>query len=1030
MLLKRLKRELKKGAAHTLEIIVISSLLLFFILAPIVYFNIINTNNNLANVYNNILQLAATRGGIDDPLLQTLQQELVERGLVRANQIHLIQVSCTSNGGTDCRQQMLDRPSSINEDYVINLGITLPPSGWQAFLSGVNNLISITSESPHMLTMGGSVISQRDEAEVNTMPLEYIYARPLMGITSPVRAVVPNTNINNGNVFTSSLSWNISPALFTGVNPATFDYSKQYVATIVLAANNGFSFPEEFSNTASISGWLVNGVSPSRFLGNTRGQLMFEVTFPQTSNCPLNTFGSWGTISETHHERNCTQCSYRQDQPHIWPTTGGSLNNGWQQGDDANHTRVCTAYGCTQVETANHNMSTLGTWANLNANQHTRTRHCNVCNRQMTNENANHAWGYWTWDTTNHWERCGTAANSSAGASSRCGTTRNSAAHTWPDYGNWVSQNATQHGRSRTCSHANCNATQSEVNQNHVFAMTIGDQWNHWESCGTANNTAGINSRCGVTRNPAAHNANTLGAWTNQNATHHTRTRHCSVCNRNMGNENAEHRTSGWWNHAAGGVCARSCLDCNVHLEHLTHAHSIWTDIHDGTHCVINCTRCGAAHLHVANHHEHSSGWWNLGDGHHCARNCNLCGRHLEYVGHAHSVWTDINDGTHCVTNCTRCGAQHINVAAHWSHVSGWWNNAAHNVCTRSCNLCGRWLEHVGHAHSAWTDIHDGTHCAINCTRCGAQYLDLTLHEWHSSGWWDIGDGHHCARSCNLCGRHLEYAYHWNHASGWIDNGDGVHCHRRCNLCNRYMGSQVHTWHAWGHGDITNHHTTCSSCGRFAAEGHSWQLHQQQVRQEHICFINRCNICNRLDYKDHQIITTVGVRTFLRTNEGCAFRAGPCHEGAPSNTCGWNPRFAFWADGAPRRMDAGVTPHRWTGWYDATTFTPVGSGGVRRCGNCGLQQWRPNGNSQPNGEGHLCGGGGNTSIMRNRILLSNETFAFFCSTYCSTCTRQVSSETLCVTLDKDCQTHNATADIRFRLSLGWPNNWNDLDPRE
>jgi hypothetical protein len=142
-----------------------------------------------------------------------------------------------------------------------------------------------------MLSMGGSAISQREESiGVETMPLEFIYARPLTGVINPARASVPDTYIDGANVFSASIFWNVSPTLFTGANPATFDSSRQYVATISLKANNGFSFEPSYSDTMSISSWTVNGLSPSRFVGNTGDQLMFEVTFPQTSDCPMKPY--------------------------------------------------------------------------------------------------------------------------------------------------------------------------------------------------------------------------------------------------------------------------------------------------------------------------------------------------------------------------------------------------------------------------------------------------------------------------------------------------------------------------------------------------------------------------------------------------------------------------------------------------------------------------------------------------------------------------------------------------------------------
>jgi hypothetical protein len=406
-----------------------------------------------------------------------------------------------------------------------------------------------------MLSIGGSTISQREETIfADTMPLEFVLARPLTGVTNPARASVPNTSIDNGNVFTSSLSWNITPALFIEVNPATFDHSSVYTATITLTANNGFSFSPSYNDLVSISGWTVNGLSPSRFIGNTNDQLMFEVTFPQTSSCPLNTFGSWGTTGTTHHRRDCNLCSFQQTDPHIWPTTGGSLNNGWQQGDAANHTRVCMVAGCTEVNHANHNMSTLGVWQQGTTTQHTRTRHCNVCDRQMTNENVNHTWVNFT--------------GGNSAANHRCPTCLREAAHAWPAYGNWLNNHPSnavnQHYRVRTCSTVGCNQQQNESG-NHT--------WN---------------------------------VWSNLNTTHHRRT--CSLCARN---EDAGHV---WQLHQSNvmqeTVCRiHRCPTCAALLNenhHTSVAVQYRTFFRTTLNCVLRaraCSLCGfnPRYIHDAN---------------------------------------------------------------------------------------------------------------------------------------------------------------------------------------------------------------------------------------------------------------------------------------------------------------------------------------------------------------------------------------------------------------------------------------------
>jgi hypothetical protein len=116
-----------------------------------------------------------------------------------------------------------------------------------------------------------------------------------------------------------------------------------------------------------------------------------------------HTWGTWWNHDATNHRRQCstTTCARLQDQNHIWPTTGGSLNNGWQQGDDTNHSRTCTTVGCGRPQTQVHNW---GSWVNLNATHHRRT--CSLCLRI---NDADHVWNWTPLNQTQHRRTCSTA---------------------------------------------------------------------------------------------------------------------------------------------------------------------------------------------------------------------------------------------------------------------------------------------------------------------------------------------------------------------------------------------------------------------------------------------------------------------------------------------------------------------------------------------------------------------------------------------------------------------------------------------
>jgi hypothetical protein len=147
-----------------------------------------------------------------------------------------------------------------------------------------------------------------------------------------------------------------------------------------------------------------------------------------------------------------------------------------------------------------------------------------------------------------------------------------------------------------------------------------------------------------------------------------------------------------------------------VHLEHLAHDLSGWTDIHDGLHCVQNCIRCHAQHLHVANH------TWSVHRPWH-ERTCEVftCDTCNRVVTTDHDTDASVDNRTFfrnsegCAFRgrvCSKCGffprfvsgAFGVPVPADSGFSSHRWTNSLVPGGTRRCSDCGlqQWLPSNG----------------------------------------------------------------------------------------------------------------------------------------------------------------------------------------------------------------------------------------------------------------------------------------------------------------------------------------------
>jgi hypothetical protein len=99
-----------------------------------------------------------------------------------------------------------------------------------------------------------------------------IAATPITGITFPRTSAPPSTEIDDGEGYTATLSWD-------GGTPAAFVAGTVYTATITLTALDGYAL-KGFTNTDDIAGFTVNTIAPTEFISGSDATLVFKITFP------------------------------------------------------------------------------------------------------------------------------------------------------------------------------------------------------------------------------------------------------------------------------------------------------------------------------------------------------------------------------------------------------------------------------------------------------------------------------------------------------------------------------------------------------------------------------------------------------------------------------------------------------------------------------------------------------------------------------------------------------------------------------
>jgi hypothetical protein len=166
----------RRGAASILEILIVSGLLLFFILAPVAYYNLTVTNMAAASVFNTTLQSVSICGGYDARVEEQLYTNLMARGLIDADGRADVEavISADKATPTDQRQVLVEcssdqlngdapiyRAYAMGADSGIALRVSVRQTGVQNFLTAISQLTGFRRNSQDgYFVLSGYVMSQ------------------------------------------------------------------------------------------------------------------------------------------------------------------------------------------------------------------------------------------------------------------------------------------------------------------------------------------------------------------------------------------------------------------------------------------------------------------------------------------------------------------------------------------------------------------------------------------------------------------------------------------------------------------------------------------------------------------------------------------------------------------------------------------------------------------------------------------------------------------------------------------------------
>ncbi len=422
----------------------------------------------------------------------------------------------------------------------------------------------------------------------------------------------------------------------------------------------------------------------------------------------------------------CTVCEY------VTKAAEASHVYGEYESDGASgHSHTCTNSGCTQKETAEHNLAE-------DDGDCTTAVICTVCGYVSKAAEASHAYGEYESDgASGHTHTCTnegctateTAEHTPAEDDGDCTTAVtctvcgyvSKAAEANHVYGEYESDGAS--GHSHTCTNSGC--TQKETAE-HTPAEDDGD-------CTTA--VTCQNCDYVFTAGEASH---AYGEYTSDGASGHSHTCTNSGCTQK---ETVAHTPAADDNDCTTAVTCTVCGYVTKAAE-ANHAYGEYTSDENGhSH---TCTNTGCTQNEAAEHTPAADD----GD---CttAVTCTVCGyvTKAAEANHAYGEYTsDENGHTH---TCTNTGCTQKETAEHTSADDG--------DCTTAltCTVCGYVIKaaEANHVYGNYTSDASGHYRA--CTHCGKK-LDYAAHDFYVS-----------SHKCKVCG--AKQSYFW-----WVDGSGNL----------------------------------------------------------------------------------------------------------------------------------------------------------------------------------------------------------------------------------------------------------------
>jgi len=164
----------RRGATGTLEILVVSGLLIFFIFAPVAYYNLTVSNMAIVSVFNTTLQAVSICGGYDERVEEQLYSNLLARGLIdsgglsniadiiaddKARPVGKRRVIVESN--SNIGDEPIYRAHAAGDDSGITLEVSILMSNQRRFLAAISSLIGVRRDtSDGYFTLRGYIFSQ------------------------------------------------------------------------------------------------------------------------------------------------------------------------------------------------------------------------------------------------------------------------------------------------------------------------------------------------------------------------------------------------------------------------------------------------------------------------------------------------------------------------------------------------------------------------------------------------------------------------------------------------------------------------------------------------------------------------------------------------------------------------------------------------------------------------------------------------------------------------------------------------------